>query len=87
MFDLSAFDGDRERGRQIADLRVRGKTEAEVCQMLGVTVSRHSPGARPSRAGKHDSGGAGARYLDAAQMERAQQIFLPLMEALTTRRR
>ena len=39
MNDLSAFDGDAERERQIYDLRVKGKSEAEVCQMLGVTVS------------------------------------------------
>jgi DNA-directed RNA polymerase specialized sigma subunit len=39
MNDLSAFDGDAERERQICDLRVKGKSEAEVCQMLGVTVS------------------------------------------------
>ena len=38
MNDLSAFDGDAERERQICDLRIRGKTEAEVCQMLGCTV-------------------------------------------------
>ena len=38
MNDLSAFDGDAERERQICDLRVKGKSEAEVCQMLGVTV-------------------------------------------------
>jgi hypothetical protein len=38
MNDLSAFDGDGERGRQICDLRVTGKTEAEICAMLGVTV-------------------------------------------------
>ena len=30
MNDLSAFDGDAERERQICDLRIRGKTEAEV---------------------------------------------------------
>src|SRR3984957_2895318 len=34
--DLSAFDAKRER--QICDLRIRDKTEAEVCQMLGCTV-------------------------------------------------
>ena len=38
MNDLSAFDGDAERERQICDWRVKGKSEAEVCQMLGVTV-------------------------------------------------
>lgn len=38
MNDLSAFDGDAERERQIVDLRVRGKTEAEVCQILGCTA-------------------------------------------------
>ena len=32
MNDLSAFDGDAERERQICDFRVKGKTEAEVCQ-------------------------------------------------------
>ena len=30
MNDLSAFDGDAERDRQIVDLRVKGKSEAEV---------------------------------------------------------
>ena len=39
MNDLSAFDGDAERERQICDFRVKGKTESEVCQMLGVTAS------------------------------------------------
>jgi hypothetical protein len=38
MNDLSAFDGDAERERQFCDLRIRGKTEAEVCQMLGCTA-------------------------------------------------
>ena len=31
MNDLSAFDGDTERERQICDLRIKGKTEVEVC--------------------------------------------------------
>lgn len=31
MNDLSAFDGDAERERQVRDLRVKGRTEAEVC--------------------------------------------------------
>ena len=38
MNDLSAFDGDAERDWQIVDLRVKGKREAEVCQILGCTV-------------------------------------------------
>ena len=38
MNDLSAFDGDAERDRQIVDLNVKGKSEAEVCQILGCTV-------------------------------------------------
>ena len=38
MNHLSAFDGDAERERQICDLRVKGKSEAEVCQILGCTV-------------------------------------------------
>jgi len=38
MNDLSAFDGDAERDRQIVDLRVKGKSEAEVCKILGCTV-------------------------------------------------
>jgi hypothetical protein len=32
MNDLSAFDGDAERDRQIVDLRVKGKSEAEVAR-------------------------------------------------------
>ena len=38
MNGLSEFDGDAERDRQICDLRIRGESEPEVCQMLGVTV-------------------------------------------------
>ena len=38
MNDLSAFDGDAERDRQIVDLRVKGKSEAEVCQIFGCMV-------------------------------------------------
>jgi hypothetical protein len=38
MNDLSAFDADAERERQICGLRVKGKNEEEVCRMLGVTV-------------------------------------------------
>jgi hypothetical protein len=37
MNGFSEFDGTR-RARQICDLRIRGKSEPEVCQMLGVTV-------------------------------------------------
>jgi hypothetical protein len=76
MNDLSAFDGDGERDRQIVDLRVKGKSEAEVCQMRGVTVPDiHRALDRTPQARVRDI------YLDAARMERAQQIFLPLMES------
>jgi hypothetical protein len=39
MNDLSAFGGDGECDRQICDLRIRGKSEREVCELLGVTVA------------------------------------------------
>lgn len=38
MNDLTAFDADGERDRQICDLRVKGKTEAGLCHLLSVTV-------------------------------------------------
>ena len=39
MNDLSASEGTGRRAeRQICDARGKGKTEAEVCAMLGVTV-------------------------------------------------
>jgi hypothetical protein len=43
MNGLSEFDGDAERDRQICDLRIHGKREPEVCQMLGVTRLRDKP--------------------------------------------
>ena len=38
MNGLSEFDGDAERDGRIWALKMRGKSEPEVCQMLGVTV-------------------------------------------------
>jgi hypothetical protein len=82
MNDLSAFDGDGERDRQIVDLRVKGKSEAEVCQMLGVTVPDiHRALDRAAQASMTPQARVRDIYLDAARMERAQQIFLPLMES------
>jgi hypothetical protein len=61
MNDLSAFDGGGERERQICDLRVKGKTEAEVCAMLGVTVPDiHRALLDRGGSGGDDAGGSGA---------------------------
>jgi hypothetical protein len=81
MNDLSAFDGDGECDRQICDLRVKGKSEAEVCTMLGCTVPDiHRALDRAAQAAMTPAARVRHIYLDAARMERAQQIFLPLME-------
>jgi hypothetical protein len=81
MNDLSAFDGDGECDRRICDLRVKGKSEAEVCTMLGCTVPDiHRALDRVAQAAMTPAARVRDIYLDAARMERAQQIFLPLME-------
>jgi hypothetical protein len=80
--DLSAFDGDAERERQICDLRIRGKTEAEVCQMLGCTVPDiHRALDRAAQAAMTPVARVRSIYIDAARLERIQQVFLPLVES------
>jgi hypothetical protein len=82
MNDLSAFDGDAERERQICDLRIRGKTEAEVCQMLGCTVPDiHRALDRAAQAAMTPAARVRSIYIDAARLERIQQVFLPLVES------
>jgi hypothetical protein len=68
MNDLSAyFDGDQERERQICDLRVKGKTEAEVCAMLGVTIADiHQALDRAAAAAMTPQARVRGIYLDAA---------------------
>jgi hypothetical protein len=81
MNDLSAFDGDGERERQICDFRVKGKTEAEVCAMLGVTVPDiHRALDRAAQAAMPAARVRGI-YIDAARLERIQQVFIPLVES------
>jgi hypothetical protein len=78
MNDLSAFDGDAERGRQICDLRIRGKTEAEV----GCTVPDiHRALDRAAQAAMTPAARVRSIYIDAARLERIQQVFLPLIES------
>jgi hypothetical protein len=83
MNDLSAyFDGDQERERQICDLRVKGKTEAEVCAMLGVTIADiHQALDRAAAAAMTPQARVRGIYLDAARLERIQQVFVPLVES------
>jgi hypothetical protein len=82
MNDLSAFDGDAERERQICDLRIRGKTEAEVCQMLGCTVlDIHRALDRSAQAAMTPAARVRSIYIDAARLEGIQQVFLPLVES------
>jgi hypothetical protein len=81
MNDLSAFDGDQERERQICDLRVKGKTEAEVVAMLGCTVADiHRALDRAAQASMTPAARVRGIFVDAARMERIQQVFLPLMD-------
>jgi hypothetical protein len=81
MNDLSVFDGDAERERQICDLRVKGKTEAEVCSMLGCTVPDiHRALDRAAQAALTPAARVRSIYLDGARLERIQQVFYPLME-------
>jgi hypothetical protein len=73
MNDLSAFDGDAERGRQICDLRIRGKTEAEV----GCTVPDiHRALDRAAQAAMTPAARVRSIYIDAARLERIHRFFL-----------
>jgi hypothetical protein len=81
MNDLSAFDQDGGRDRQICDLRIRGKSEAEVMAMLGCPLRDiHSALDRAAQASMTPAARVRDIWVQAERMERAQQIFLPLME-------
>jgi transcriptional regulator len=80
--DLSAFDGDAKRERQICDLRVKGKTEREVCAMLGCTVADiHRALDRAAQASMTPAARVRGIYIDAARLERIQQVFIALVES------
>jgi hypothetical protein len=71
--DLSVFDGDGECDRQICDLRVKGKSEAEVCTMLGCTIPDiHRALDRAAQAAMTPAARVRDIYLDAARMERSR---------------
>jgi hypothetical protein len=83
MNDLSAFDGDGERDRQICDLRVRGKTEAQVCELLNVTVADiHRALDRAAQASMTPQARVWSIYIDVARLQRIQQVFIPLVESV-----
>ncbi|HEY1864297.1 MAG TPA: hypothetical protein VGG77_11565 [Roseiarcus sp.] len=80
MNDFSDFDGDAER--LICDLRVKGKTEVEVCSMLGVTLPDiHRALDEAAQASMTPAARVRGIYLDAARLERIQQVFIPLVES------
>jgi hypothetical protein len=88
VLDFSTFDGDAERERQICDLRIRGKTEAEVCQMLGCSVPDiHWALDRAAQAAMTPAARVRSIYIDAARLERIYRFFFRWLGALTTRRR
>jgi hypothetical protein len=75
MNDLSAdFGGESERDRQICDLRVKGKTEAEVCQMLGVTVADiHRALDRAAQAAMTPAARVRGIFIDAARLRHVRE--------------
>jgi methylaspartate ammonia-lyase len=78
MNDLSVFDGDQERERQICDLRVRGKTEVEVCEMLGVTVADiHRALDRAAQASMTAAARVRDIFLDKSRLEVYEQSLVP----------
>jgi hypothetical protein len=77
MNDLSGFDGDAERERQICDLRVSGKTEADVCAMLGVTIADiHRALDRAAAAALTPQARIRTIHLEAARMEVLEEAFM-----------
>jgi hypothetical protein len=78
MNDLRAFDGDGERARQIVDLRVKGKTEVEVCQMLGCTVPNiHRALDRAARASMTPAARVRDIFVDKSRLEVYEQSVVP----------
>jgi hypothetical protein len=77
MNDLSVFDGDADRERQICDLRVSGKPVAEVCQMLGVTVADINRALdRAAQAALTPSARVRTIHIEAARMEVLEEAFM-----------
>lgn len=78
MNDLSAFDGDAERERQICDLRIKGKTEAEVSEMLGVTVAEiHHALDRAATASLTPQARIRDIFVDKGRLEEYERALVP----------
>jgi hypothetical protein len=78
MNDLSAFDGDAGRDRQIIDLRVKGKSEAGVSQMLGVTVPDiHRALHKAAQASMTPQAQVRGIFIVAARLEQYEQALVP----------
>ena len=74
MNDLSAFDGDAGRDRQIIDLRVKGG----VSQMLGVTVPDiHRALHKAAQASMTPQAQVRGIFIDAARLEQYEQALVP----------
>jgi hypothetical protein len=60
----------------------KGKTEAEVCAMLGCRVPDiHRALDRAAQAAMTPAARVRGIYIDAARLERIQQVFIPLVES------
>jgi hypothetical protein len=78
MSDLSAFGGDAERDRQVCDLRIKGKTEAEVCAMLGCTVADiHRALDRAAQASMTPQARVRDIFLDKSRLEEYERALVP----------
>jgi hypothetical protein len=77
MNDLSGFDGEAERDRKIVDLRIGGKSVAEVCGMLGVTVSDINLALdRAAAAALTPAARLRVIHVEAARMEVLEEAFM-----------
>jgi hypothetical protein len=77
MNDLSAFDGDGGRDRQICDLRIRGKSEAEVMAMLGCTLRDiHSALDKAAAAAMTPQARVRDIWLDKSRLEQYEQALV-----------
>jgi hypothetical protein len=78
MNDLSTFDGDGARERQVCDLRIKGKTEAEVMAMLGCTVADiHRALDHAAQASMTPQARVRDIYLDKCRLEVYEQSLVP----------
>jgi hypothetical protein len=82
MNDLSAFDGDPKRDKQIVDLVIGGKRVDDVAAMMACTVADVNLALdRAAQVYLTPQARVRTIFVDAARLERAQEAVVPAANA------